>query len=639
MRRAASKLDGGSLSLAAFAILVGSLAAVASGYAYGARGGNLEQLPMIFRALDSGYLANDFFVNHSDGFGPRFYYVHSIVWASKIVPLEAIHAVLTLLSYAGAAAVTAFAARDIAGSTVGAMIAATMAATLNPFYLGSDAALTVNVLTPEYLAMPFCLLALWMGIRGNAALAAAVSIPSIAIHPSIGLEAGAIALAAAAARRAVSFLKRPARPTAPSVANLILASAILAGAAVLLWLAPAILTGTLSTMETSEFARIYAYSRRPHHLIPSAWALSDYLMAAAFAGGLAIALTAFLRESLSGRRGARSAEREERRARAAGIGAILLAAALGFFAGWFFVEVVPAKWAILGQFFRLVSFVAWLGWIFVGWWIARALARREWHWGALGAASAVVPSSMLAHMSFSYASSLYARGAKKPSGDVGLTLFALAAGLAAVAYSFADTPSYQDLFPFAAGLAVAFAIAIFPRRVRAALTALAIVLALSVGTIAADRIWDIPDALAGAVRQPILTLNEYRTQHERTTDGAISLEMAARIYTDPDAVFLTPNFNTWRLLTDRASVIDWKGWPFSDEGTAEWDRRWTDVYERADYPNGVKNEADLMALREKYRFDYAILNLDVEHALPVIASDDRWQMVRMPPSGFPPSRE
>lgn len=625
-----SKLGGGgSLSLAAFAILVGALAAVASDYAYGARGGNLEHLPMIFRAMDSGYLVNDFFVNHAEGFGPRFYFVHSLALASNIVPLEAIFAVLTLLSYAGAAVVTAFAARDLTGSAVGAMTAATFAATLDPFYLGNRAALAINVLTPAYLAMPFCLLALWLGIRGSAALAAAAAIPAIAIHPAIGLEAGALALAAAAGRRAFAFLKRPARPTAPTLASLIWASAIIAGAAVSLWAAPAILTGTLSTMETSEFARIYAYSRRPHHLIPSAWPLEHWLMAGAFAVGLAIALTAFARESLSSASGA--AERAERGARLAGIGAILLAIALGFFAGWFFVEVVTVKWAVLGQFFRLVAFIAWLGWIFVGWWIAHALARREWHWGALGAVCAAVPICMLAHLALSRASALYSRNAKSPSGDVGLALFAVAAALAGVAYSFADPPSYYDLFPLLAGLATALAIAAFPRFIRPALASLAAVLALSVGTIAADRLWDIPDALAGAVRQPVLTLNELRTRHERTTDGAISLEMAARIFTEPDAVFLTPNFNTWRLLTGRASAIDWKGLPFSDEGTAEWDRRWTDVYERAGYPDGVKNEADLMELREKYRFDYAIVNGDMDHSLPVTASDERWQMVRMPP--------
>ena len=624
-----SKL-GGSLSQAAFAVLVGALAAVASGYTYGARGGNLEQLPMIFRAMDSGYLVNDFFVNHAEGFGPRFYYVHSLALASSVVPLDALHAVLTLLSYVGVAVVTAFAARDLTGSTVGAMIAATLAATLDPFYLGKKAALTDSLLKPAYLAMPSCLLALWLGIRGNAARAAAASIPAIALQPSIGLEAGAVALAAAAGRRAFALLKRPARPTTPTVASLIWASAIISGAAAALWIAPAMIAGTLPSMEISEFARIYAYSRNPHHLIPSAWPMSDWLTAAAFAGGLAIALTAFPRENPS--RASAAAERAERDARTAGIHAILLTIALGFFAGWFFVEVVPSRWAIVGQFFQMSRFIAWLGWIFVGWRVARALARREWHWGALGAVCAAVPTCMLAHLALSRASELYSRRAKSPSKDVGLTLFALAAGLAAVAYSFADPPpSYYDLFPFLAGLATALAVAAFPRFVRAALTALAAVIALSVGTIAADRLWDIPDALAGAIRQPVLTLNELRTRHERTTDGEISLEMAARIFTEPDAVFLTPNFNTWRLLTGRASVIDLKGWTTSDAGMAEWDRRWTDVYERAGYPDGVKNEADLLALREKYRFDYAIVNGDMDHSLPVIASDERWQMVRMPP--------
>ena len=156
-----------------------------------------------------------------------------------------------------------------------------MAATLDPFYLGGKAALTASALTPAYLAMPTCLTALRMGIRGNAALAAAVSVPATALQPAIGLEAGAPARAAAS-RRAFAFRKRAARAAAPSTPNLILALAIIAGAAVSLWIAPALLAGTLPAMEISEFARVYAYSRNPHHLIPGSWHLADYLMAAAW---------------------------------------------------------------------------------------------------------------------------------------------------------------------------------------------------------------------------------------------------------------------------------------------------------------------------------------------------------------------
>ena len=615
----------GSFALAAFAVLVGSLAAVASGYSYVAGSLN-ELLPLIFRAIDSDYLINDFYVNSTAEFGIRFYYVRLIALAAAVAPVEAIYPALVLLSYAGVSLVTVFAVRDVTGSSVGAMIAASASAAIIPFHLGNDAALTFPVPNPARVAMPFCLLALWFGIRGKPTRAALISVPAIAIHAVLGVEAGAIALTAALARRLIAPSGRSARLRALAAPDLIRASAVLAGAAAALWIIPASLSGALAAMETSDFTRIYVYGRHPHHLVPSSWPPSQHLTAAAFAFAAAIALARFLRESPSQASGA--ADGDERRARAAAVCAIAAALALGFFAGWFFVEVVPVKWAGIAQFFRLIKFATWLGWMFAGWAIADALARREWNWSALGVACLAVPGGMLAHQSLSYAAATYSRLAAAPRRTAGCMLFALAAGLSLWAYSVAPPLIPRGLLPFAAGAATAFAIAVFPRLIRPALGALAAALALTLATIAADRFGDVPDAIAGAVRQPVLTLEEWRMKRERESSG-MSLAMMARTRTEPDALFLIPDWRDWRLLTERAVVVDWKGFPFSDDEMLEWDNRWSEIFQRSGYPYGI-DEAGLLGLWEKYRFDYAVLPADMDVSFPEVGSDDWHKIVRMP---------
>ena len=189
-------------TLAGFAVLFGLLAAVLGGYRYGLSD-HAEQLPLIFRAMDSGYLANDFFVNAASEFGPRFYYVHFMAFVGSYVPLPAAFFVIWAITYLGLSLVTAFAARDITGSVFAGMLAVVFVTVLTPFRWGSPD-VPDNFLRPAFLVLPFALFALWKGIKGEPLKAAAASVPAILIHPVVGVEVAALALAGAAVNRYVS---------------------------------------------------------------------------------------------------------------------------------------------------------------------------------------------------------------------------------------------------------------------------------------------------------------------------------------------------------------------------------------------------------------------------------------------------
>lgn len=78
-----------------FLALLGLMATVL-GYRFGF-GNQIEQLPLVMRALDASYLTNDFYVESASGFGPRFYYVHLVAGLARVAPLPVVFFGLTLV--------------------------------------------------------------------------------------------------------------------------------------------------------------------------------------------------------------------------------------------------------------------------------------------------------------------------------------------------------------------------------------------------------------------------------------------------------------------------------------------------------------------------------------------------------------
>ena len=187
-------------TLTLFSVLFGLIAAVLSNYRYGLWD-HAEQLPVIFRIMDPGYLANDFFVNAASEFGPRFYYSHTLAFVAGYVPLPTVVGVAWLSAFIAVVVITALAARDLSGSMLGGMIAAVLVTLPEPFYLGNRASVLYDpLLVPRTLAMPFALFALWRGIRGQPISAAIASTPAILFQPVMGLEIAGLALVAAGGR-------------------------------------------------------------------------------------------------------------------------------------------------------------------------------------------------------------------------------------------------------------------------------------------------------------------------------------------------------------------------------------------------------------------------------------------------------
>ena len=149
------------------------------------------------------YLANDFWLNSASQFGTRFYYTQGIAFAANFIPISVILYILFVFTCCATSIVVAFAARDLSGSTGATLVITSLSVSISPFWLGHHAGFLTAMrlpLIPSALAEPFLVFAIWRGIRGEPVCAATACIPTILMHPVLGVNAAGIALTAALSR-------------------------------------------------------------------------------------------------------------------------------------------------------------------------------------------------------------------------------------------------------------------------------------------------------------------------------------------------------------------------------------------------------------------------------------------------------
>ena len=622
------------LGLAVFAALFGALATALSYYVYGGVN-HPEQLALIFREMDSAYLVNDFFVNSGSGFGPRFYYTKALAAAGAVIPLPLLFFVLYLLVQIAVTAVTAFAARDLTGSTLAGLLAAVLVGSLTPFHLADYPARVIEpALLPHFLVTPLFLLALWKGIRGEPVGAAVFSLPAILIHPVVGVEIAFLAMAAVVARRLFPQARLAGGWRQGMLRwDLGLALAILGLTLILFWIIPLAYTADALRLTDREFVQIYSYVRIPHHTLPSSWPRIDFFLAGFFLGAALMALAAFRNASPAGPR---------QRDQATAMAAIFLVVVVGMLGSWFFVEAIPNRWAATAAFFRMAVYVTWLGWIVIAGQLAGLLAQRQGPWTLLGLVSALAAPALFLYQSIRLAAG-WREGRQWMRSSPGLALAALlvvAALFGSLLFIVTVRPELDTYhFPLTlVGLALALSVAWRPRLLPAALAGLGGVLLLTITVLAMERYAALPEIplVSRYVRtvQPALTLEDYKQRFREAP--ATQLAAVARRETDRDAVFLIPwrgNWLNWRLFAERAPVLGWKAYPFRDAGLKEWYERYLAIYDREQgvgYPFAV-SAAELLMLQRKYPFDYAVLPVDSDLPFPTLATAGGWKLVRVSP--------
>lgn len=589
--------------------------------------GPSDQLILALRQMHPDYLLGDAYINNTVGFGPRYYFVSLLAACSRLLPMPAVVLGLTWAANALVAAVTIVATRNLcAGHDLAGLLAGGLVLSVHSFDLGAAGFLHRTMFMPQLLILPLALLTLWAGIAGRPLIAAACAVPALFIHPLVGGASAALVLGAGFLAAAWSIFRCASNTRGKAVHSLLrytLALAIVAVSFQLAW-------GRMSrpVLSTAQFIDIYAAFRNPHHCIPSQFPVLDYVQAGFFL--MAALLSWFW--------WARTATTDSAVARRTllVIGLVVLACV----GGYLFVEVWPSRTWATAQTFRFLFVLKWLGFVLVANTAASlfqraddrpARARGILMIAGTGAAQPAV--LFVAHL----AEWVCRRGSRSLAtvSAVWPTYVAcvLALGLLVVFGAGAD-----GVRLLIAGVVCAWFLIVRPCWWRGA--APAAVLFAFVAVLALHHVRPLP-----VVWRYLNPLRLHVTP-ESIGGPVAAIARVAQQHTPASAVLLTPpdfSFGDFRLLAERAIVVDVRFYPFDDLQMLEWRRRLDDCYGPVHQHGQAAREemianydrltdAELARIAHQYGAQYAILYADTPTALPPLARTDAYQLVQVPPS-------
>ncbi len=571
--------DVTALDLAALCVLTGTLTTVVF-YRYGVDN-HIAELPILMRAIDPAYLANDFYTNATAGPGPRFLYARFVACFATLETLPYVIFALTWIANVSIAAITAVSARWwFGGSGLAGGSAAALVMSVSTFRLGFAPAIYVSQLLSSRAAAPFALLAIFAALARRPIPAALCAGAAALIHPTFGLETGVIALAICALGEFVHDHDRPAGGS----------RGISFGAAVALFGGIGVVAAwpelSGERIDGAEFLAIETLFRHPHHSLLSEQATRDVLRAGIFGLGSIVAL--WLADRVVG---------VPRTQTVVGL-CLAIGLLVGATFGALLFEAIPDRTLALARPLRLLYLLKWWGLVLVGGLLAATWQQR-------GAARVRIAISL--------GTAAFLALVARPSAGTALCL-----GLASAAVLGLWLPR-----PDGTG------------RLATRTAALALAAAMLAQLFFGERMLPVSWLERTARLRPALTLD--------TLPGdEADIARAARSLTPSHAVFVTPpDTGVFRMVAERATVVDFKAFPFGDTAMVEWRERLRRCYGDTS-KSGFRASRQLAAryratapetLADRgcdYGATFAVIERETKTALPLLAENASYAIVALP---------
>ncbi|SLN75964.1 DUF6798 domain-containing protein [Ruegeria meonggei] len=596
------------LALLALMPLMGTL------FGYGSQA---EQLPIVERLRDPNFLTGDFYVNSAAQFGPRIYYAHVLAWLHDILPLPLITHSLAVLCNFALASVTYYAAtRLLYTNALGGLLAAVFVVTNGSFSLGLAGYLRFESFQPANPAIPLALIGMVLLIKLQPFWALGPLILSALAHPLIGME---IALIAYCAIGLSILLRPPEAGVLRSFAPAVVSGFLFAIAMYLVWILP--MSGTNAIrMSDTEFFETLAQFRSPHHYLGLSFPQLSWMQALAFVGcaGIVLALHQF-RHGFS------------REVLALSLAALIVLALCAV--SLWFVDMMQSRLWVTAQVFRMLMVVKWVGLLAFGWlvadWIDRDRLAGITMAGCLALATAdAQPYAIVFALISAGALVLGPRWVSGPVWSVirwaGLGVLILMSVAAQYRYGLTQ----QSLRALLALAALALIAAPRPGKpIGAALATLLVAVTLTTTALTREKgLWGL-NALQAQLVWADLTGDNFE------------ISRAASELSPPDAIWLVPpDFESFRIISGRAIVVDHTSIPFDDAAMREWRTRmeavhgpinsggFTALREMArNYRNGI----DWIAVAQRYGADYAVLYAETPWPGAVLFENSSFKAVRL----------
>ncbi len=568
---------------------------------------HIEQLPLIYKAIDSSYLSNDFFVNSGNQslarlFYPRF--MALLAGSDKNLPIVAFF--MTMLVNASISLITyLFATRYFNNSGVSGLFASAAVMLVSTFALGWNDTIYHSVLIPASVAIPFLLAAIWATFDRRILTACILCISAVLFHPLMGLEIGYLLLFTA-----IFSAWYEKQLTRVRLKYILLSAMLLVACTVVVVCYE---YGTGQQLDTTQFVYILAHLRHPHHYLPGSFDVTDYLYGGAFVITVAIILIS-----------------RPGRCKVGDINAIVLVLFIMLLCvgGYFFVEVIPTRLWTIAQPFRLLYFVKWLGIIIVA---GNISTYKVAGWQRLLLLPAMVhPYLMLC------SNLILIAGEKRLAGNKYFNLIGIFSSVLVVLCLMLLKPE-MSLLHWLLIMVLILMVANYYRFLSRLL--LASLFLLVVLLLVNKKLQNYARMKAVAHKEKVksyfsLDAGSYFANSEIIT--------YIRTKTGEDDIFLTPPlWGELRLYAGRAIVVDFKAFPFNDSAMLEWYNRMTNCYgvtkEKGfatigNYNDNYMtiNDTKLMELKNRYRCSYAVLYNATSTSFDVVSADNYYKLVLIP---------
>ncbi|RYX84879.1 hypothetical protein EON83_08030 [bacterium] len=596
------------------------------GYAFGT-GDQAEQLPPVLRLLDSSYLTRDWFVNSTQGFGPRTFYSHFVALPSRLIGVEAAFALLHFVCWGlfawGIARLTVLLLpikEDKPARFFAAVVAVWMFLAWEKRLTGANSWLS-NSLTPAEIANMMSIWAIVFWLKGQRITAALVVLVAGGIHPLIGPLGGlTLAFASWWNERGTTSDAKAETPSTP----IPLSSWLILCASIAIPLIAGYLGdrgGTILTPEQKKQAiYILAFERHPWHYVPWAWGGNPWIV-----WGLLITL------GIWGRRENGSVRLLDGFALVS-IGFSLL--------GWVSILWQPLWPLVKLQPFRMTIWLELATFFYLALFLGRRLARPEaeqrfsvalWLWVSIFAAQNVVSTPRLL---LSVALLVVSEIALKRTKSALWVQMALMLPLIFLGRG-GGTRLLLWLYavPFAALIGGAWAL--YQPRIRALVAPLSLL-----GAALITVVLLAPIAKIRSARGKIFSGFNY-SQPFIGSMGEIARWSESNTPTN-SLFLLAPTEGDFRLSAQRAIVVNFKTFAWGDKGLLDWRQKMSEVTGNVPLILGNNFNAELNdkynalsqqqieVLQRKYKFDYVVVEAQKNLNWPLAFSTKNWKVYKAP---------
>ena len=612
----------------AFSGIAAILSLLIGGYAFGI-GDHIEQLPSVLRAADNTYLSADFFTNASSTIGPRFFVSQFIGVLSRYIQIETIYFILTLITKFFIAWVTISFVREISnGSILSGMLTVSFIFVVAGFNLGDASELRFIYLTPRFLVLPLIMLVILMALRGKILIAMGLSGFASLIHPTLGLETGALVLGTYFMMRLLNSRRSPGLKKPYRFWDLAGGILIFSVFVALWW----VILRANTRIPSGTFIEILAQLRHPHHYLPSEFPLADYGFTILFILTLGVSLYFWTRKQMIG------SEKVEF------ITILFGLIGISCIAGFIFVEVFPSRLFTSAQMFRLLLILKWVGIGIVaantGLSIERKHKSLSEYDGYLILIGVISPILMfLQHLTilirFSW-SRKTSTSVDLPNITGPLFLYSILIGCLFISTGFTGLDT-RSIALYLLLVLASFSMVIWKSG---SLNGVIISSAVTLGFV--SILFISPMIMPAYYDNYISGLRPELRMESRYTGELAILGDFIRNHSPEDSTLITPpNLGEIRLIADRSIVVDFKAFPFSDQGMLAWRDRIFDIYGETnsggflaarDLDNQYRqiSDTELRETAEKYGACYAILYSNTDTHFQVFFSTSSYKLVEIP---------